>query len=524
MFDIVFRGGVADLRRTPARIIDEAPKRTSIATSRRTTTCPTAPLPLLLVPPLAAPRSCFDLRRGCSLAEHMLQAGHRTYMVEYGHIAFSDRDLGLEHWVDDIVPNAIRRVSEDNGGSPVQVLGWCLGGIMSLLALAADPELPVESVAMVASPFDFTQVRMFAPIRGVANVTNGMLGTALYRLLGGAPAPLVRRGFQLSSIDKYLTKPLAVLSHLDDRDFLAQIEAVDAFIANMHAYPGRTMGQLYHQFFRVNDLADGRLDLGDHEIDLASVRVPVLSIAGATDALAPRAGGPPRGRAAARRAGGADRDLPGRPPGRAHGPLGQAHHLAAPGRVLRRAAARGRAPPARRGVAAGRRIAPVRGALATLAACASPAPRSSAPCSPPCPRWRRTRSRSRRTAGADDRPGRQGRRRRPQRADAGAGRGRAHRGPAGAAGEGLRARRVRHPLHLTMAQAKLKFDAHATAKHALATTPAPPPAGGGASAGVDVPLVLSHAHLAVRAFVAACRQARLPRASQRAAADHACAG
>jgi polyhydroxyalkanoate synthase subunit PhaC len=289
VFDMVFRGGVADLRRTPAQIIDEAPKRTVYRYLPPDDDLPHRALPLLLVPPLAAPSACFDLRRGCSLAEHMLQAGHRTYLLEYGHIAFSDRDLGLEHWVDDIVPNAIRRVSEDNGGGRVQVLGWCLGGIMSLLALAADESLPVESIAMVASPFDFTRVRMFAPIRGVANVTNGMLGTALYRLLGGAPAPLVRRGFQLSSIDKYLTKPLAVLSHLDDRGFLAQIEAVDDFIANMHAYPGRTMGQLYHQFFRVNDLADGHLDLGDHEIDLADVRVPVLSIAGAADTLAPGA-------------------------------------------------------------------------------------------------------------------------------------------------------------------------------------------------------------------------------------------
>jgi polyhydroxyalkanoate synthase subunit PhaC len=289
VFDMIFRGGVADLRRTPAQIIDEAPKRTLYRYLPPDDDLPHRALPLLLVPPLAAPSLCFDLRRGCSLAEHMLQAGHRTYMVEYGHIAFSDRDLGLEHWVDDILPNAIRRVSEDNGGSRVQVLGWCLGGIMSLLALAADDALPVESIAMVASPFDFTRVRFMAPIRGMANVTNGMLGTALYRLLGGAPAPLVRRGFQLSSIDKYLTKPLAVLSHLDDRDFLAQIEAVDDFISNMHAYPGRTMGQLYHQFFRVNDLADGRLDLGDHEIDLANVHVPVLSIAGSTDTLAPKA-------------------------------------------------------------------------------------------------------------------------------------------------------------------------------------------------------------------------------------------
>jgi hypothetical protein len=48
------------------------------------------------------------------------------------------------------------------------------------------------------------------------------------------------------------------------------------------------------------------------------------------------------------------------------------------------------------------------------------------------------------------------------------------------------------PFTLTMQAAKLKFDAHATAKHALAAAPA-----------TDVPLVLSHSHLAVKAFVAA---------------------
>lgn len=287
-WDMVFKGGVADLRRTPARIIDEAPKRTVYryiggGGDRR----PTG-LPVLLVPPLAAPTICFDLRRGCSMAEHMLALGHKTYLVEYGHIGYSDKELGLEHWVEDILPNAIRAVSEDAGGQPVQLVGWCLGGIMSLLALAGDKSLPVNSIAMVASPFDFTQVRLMAPIRPVANLTNGLLLTAVYRALGGAPAPLVKRAFQLSSLDKYLTKPWAIVSNLHDRDFLAQIEAVDDFTNNMHAYPGRTLGQLYHRFFRVNELAGGVAEFGDKKIELADVRVPVLSVAGMTDVLAPR--------------------------------------------------------------------------------------------------------------------------------------------------------------------------------------------------------------------------------------------
>ena len=287
LYDKVARGGVADLRPTPARIIHEEPQ-CAVYRYLPPAGAPRDRMPVLLVPPLAAPALCFDLRRGHSLAEYLLRHGHPTYLVEYGAISFSDRELGLEHWVEDVIPTAIRRASEDAGGEPVQIVGWCLGGIMSLLSVAGDQSLPVSSVACVASPFDFTRVRLIAPARPIANLTGGTVLTQVYRVLGGAPAPLVRRAFQLTSIDKELTRPYAILRHLHDRDWLAHLEAVDRFMAGMHAYPGRTFGQLYHQFFRVNDLADGHLVLSDHEIDLADVRVPVLSVAGKADVLAPR--------------------------------------------------------------------------------------------------------------------------------------------------------------------------------------------------------------------------------------------
>jgi polyhydroxyalkanoate synthase len=80
-----------------------------------------------------------------------------------------------------------------------------------------------------------------------------------------------------------------VLRNLDDREMLAHIEAVDDYMAHMLAYPGRTFGQMYHRFFRVNDLADGRVELEDGVvIDVANVRVPVLVVAGSNDVLAPR--------------------------------------------------------------------------------------------------------------------------------------------------------------------------------------------------------------------------------------------
>ena len=132
-------------------------------------------------------------------------------------------------------------------------------------------------------------VPTIAPLRPLANLTGGRLLTPVYRALGGAPAPLVKRAFQLTSVDKMVTKPLALALNLHDRDFLEQVEAVDRFTDNMLAYPGRTFGQLYHRFFRANDLAQGFLDIGGRRIELAGVRVPVLVIAGKTDVLAPKA-------------------------------------------------------------------------------------------------------------------------------------------------------------------------------------------------------------------------------------------
>jgi polyhydroxyalkanoate synthase len=76
---------------------------------------------------------------------------------------------------------------------------------------------------------------------------------------------------------------------MDDGDFLAHDEAVQTFMGRMIAYPGRTFGQLYHRFFRVNELSDGKLELSDRIVDLREVRAPVMAVAGAGDVLAPRA-------------------------------------------------------------------------------------------------------------------------------------------------------------------------------------------------------------------------------------------
>lgn len=280
-------GGLADLRPMPRTLIDEGTLR-EVYHYRPSATAHQSGDPVLLVTPLAAPSSCYDLRRGCSLVEHFVTTGRPTYLVEYGEVSFKDRNLGMEHWIEEVVPEAVRTVSAHAGGRPVHVIGWSLGGIFTLLAAADAADLPIASLTIVGSPFDVSLVPLVAPFRPLLNFFNGKGPiTKGYQLVGGAPKPLVKWAFQLSSFQKLVTKPLALATHLDDADFLAQIEAVDHFTANMIAYPGRTFGQLYHRMLKANALVDGTFEMPDRTISLADITTPTLVFAGSTDGIAP---------------------------------------------------------------------------------------------------------------------------------------------------------------------------------------------------------------------------------------------
>jgi polyhydroxyalkanoate synthase subunit PhaC len=287
VLDKALHGGVADLTRMPREAVVGSPD----AILYRYAPAPDVPVldapPVLLIPPLGAPDFAYDLRRGCSLVQHLVGSGRTVLLVDYGPKTFADRRLGMEHWVDGIVPRAVRDASRVTGAAGVDLVAWSLGGIFSLLTAAAHPDLPVRSLTVIGSPVDIAAVPLVAPLRTLAAVTGGHGLSAVYQAIGSFPAPLVSWAFQLSSVDKLVTKPLTVLSRLDDRDCLAQLEAVDHLMRNMHGYPGRVFGQIYHLLLRSNDLAGGTLDLAGRRIALADVTVPVLVVGGRDDVIAP---------------------------------------------------------------------------------------------------------------------------------------------------------------------------------------------------------------------------------------------
>ncbi|MEJ2888328.1 alpha/beta fold hydrolase [Actinomycetospora aeridis] len=328
----VLEGPLADLRRMPRTAFDTGPgevgadgigrahglARSGSVSTYRYAVHPTARLrgsPVVLVSPLGACGVAFDLRRGNSLVEHLVGEGRPVYQVDdedlVGHgAAISPGPADLERWVDDILPHVVRTVSDAHQGAPVHLVGWSIGGLHAVLSAAGHPDLPIGSVTGIATPFALDEVPPVVGARPLAVAAGGPVLATVQTLLALMPLPRLLRALGLGSLDELLTAPLTMIARLDDREFLAQLEAVD----DLRAIVGdqsRFIGAYFRAMVAPEDLEAGRVPVGHRVVDLSDLRRPTLLVAGETDRVVP----PRAVRAGARRLTRADTRLTTAPGG-----------------------------------------------------------------------------------------------------------------------------------------------------------------------------------------------------------------
>jgi polyhydroxyalkanoate synthase len=115
--------------------------------------------PFLLVPPCINKFYILDLQPENSLIKHLVDQGHRTFVVSWRN---PDASLQQATWDDYIAQGpleAIRVVQEISGSKQLNGLGFCVGGTIlgtALAVLAARGEKPLASVTFLTTLLDFS--------------------------------------------------------------------------------------------------------------------------------------------------------------------------------------------------------------------------------------------------------------------------------------------------------------------------------------------------------------------------------
>lgn len=116
--------------------------------------------PFLVVPPCINKFYILDLQPENSLVKHLVDQGHRTFVVSWRNPDAALEDKTWDDYVGEGALEAIRVAQEISGSKQINALGFCVGGTIlgtALAVLAARKEKPVASATLLTTLLDFSE-------------------------------------------------------------------------------------------------------------------------------------------------------------------------------------------------------------------------------------------------------------------------------------------------------------------------------------------------------------------------------
>ncbi|HEY1511185.1 MAG TPA: alpha/beta fold hydrolase [Solirubrobacteraceae bacterium] len=241
--------------------------------------------PLMIVWSVVSRAYILDLRPGHSFVEQLLDDGIDVFMIDWGVPDAVDAGNTLELYVDNYLPLALERAMEESDSSEIDLLGYCFGGVLSCLAVAAYPEIPVRNLAVMATPVDLKPIEglIRAFDRGALEVDDLLDET------GNLPADAVYRGFASLRPTTDIFKYANLWERLWNDEFVDGYQAMAGWIRDQTPLPGALAHQMVDLLLRRNILTTGEIPLGGRTVRLADIKCPLLNVMAETDHMVPPA-------------------------------------------------------------------------------------------------------------------------------------------------------------------------------------------------------------------------------------------
>jgi polyhydroxyalkanoate synthase len=242
----------------------------------------TTTTPVLIVMSLISRSYILDLYPGASFIERLRDDGFDVYLLDWGVPDEADADNGLADYVEDYLPRAVEAVCDESQSADLHLIGYCYGGLLSLLLGAADPELPVRSLVTMATPVDFERMGMFR------QVVDRLDPDDIVDETGNVPAEVLRNAFRVLKPTADLAQYAVLWEKLWDDRQMEGFQAMGQWTRDHIPFPGRAFRETV-EIMRDEALTGDRVRLGGRRVSLRDVRWPLLNVVAAKDHIVPSA-------------------------------------------------------------------------------------------------------------------------------------------------------------------------------------------------------------------------------------------
>jgi len=244
-------------------------------------------VPLLLIFALMNKSSILDLRPGNSFVEHMVNQGYDLYLLDWGSPGPEDSEMKLEDYVLDYIPRAIRKMKQVSGSEEFNLLGWCIGAMLSTLyaSLRGHAE-GLKSLILLTAPLDFTDKEQIS----LARMTDERYFDVdlLLRAFGNMPAGLIDYGAKmLKPVENFVGGYTRLFDNLDNSKVVESWHAMNTWVSDAIPLAGGAYRQFIVDFYRGNKLMNGTLTIRGERVDLSKLKASLLNVIAEDDHITP---------------------------------------------------------------------------------------------------------------------------------------------------------------------------------------------------------------------------------------------
>lgn len=241
-------------------------------------------VPILIVYALINKPYILDLQPDRSVVRTLLENGFDVYMIDWNEPSAMDASLTLEDYVGRYTDNCVDAVRERSGQDSINILGYCMGGTMSVMYAALHPE-KVRNLGLMAAGLCFTGTGGVLEQWGDEEYYSPGTVTDAF---GNVPADFLDIGFAvMDPVQNFVTKYVQLYDNIEDEEFVENFARMERWIGDGIDVAGKTYEQFLVDIYQANKLAENELYLGEKHIDLSKVDMPLLQIVGEYDHLIP---------------------------------------------------------------------------------------------------------------------------------------------------------------------------------------------------------------------------------------------
>lgn len=242
------------------------------------------PVPTLIVYAMVNRYTMLDLQPNRSMIRNLLDEGQDIYLIDWGYADRMDRHLTMDDLINGFINDCIDHICSHHGIDAINLLGVCQGGTFSAIYAALHPEKVKNLITMVA-PVDFETNDSLLFVWG-----KEMDADLLIDVYGIVPGDLMNQAYQLlQPLTLTVQKYINMVDVMADSEKLTDFLRMESWIFDSPDQPGEVLRQNIKDLFQQNKLVKGTLEIGDQQVDLKQINMPVLCIYADHDTLVPPA-------------------------------------------------------------------------------------------------------------------------------------------------------------------------------------------------------------------------------------------